>query len=141
MKIVEFDENGEEITDERKAGQILRENWHSLIPLGVLILIVLFRTINVEGLKFDLVPELLGKIQVLKIGEESISLYSWLSQVTILKGLSNGIVLSLIFVTIVSFFFKKGTYCTLKFSPYKCNNKQYHYNRYNDHAIILQRLW
>ena len=78
MKIVEFDENGEEITDERKAGQILRENWHSLIPLGVLILIVLFRTINVEGLKFDLVPELLGKIQVLKIGEESISLYSWL---------------------------------------------------------------
>ena len=107
MKIVEFDENGEEITDDRKAGQILKENWHSLIPLGVLILIVLFRTINVEGLKFDLVPELLGKIQVLKIGDESLSLYSWLSQVTILKGLSNGIVLSLIFVTIVSFFFKK----------------------------------
>ena len=38
MKIVEFDENGEEITDDRKAGQILKENWHSLIPLGVLIL-------------------------------------------------------------------------------------------------------
>ncbi len=107
MKIVEYDDNGEEITEEKKAGQILKENWKSLIPLFVLILIVVFRTINVPGLKFDLVPELLGKINFLTVGEESISLYAWMSQVTILKGLSNGIVLSLVFVTVISFFFAK----------------------------------
>ena len=105
MKIVEYDANGNEIQETKKAGQIIRENWTSLVPLMILILIVVFRTINVPALKFDLVPELLGKITVLTLAGESVSLYSWISNVTILKGMSNGIVLSLVFVTIVSFFF------------------------------------
>ena len=107
MKIVEYDANGNEIQETRKAGQIIRENWTSLIPLLVLILIVIFRTVNVPGIKFDLVPELLNKITFLTVGEEKITLYQWLSQVTILKGLSNGIVLSLIFVMLVSFCFPR----------------------------------
>jgi Na+/H+ antiporter NhaC len=107
MKIVEYDESGNEITDNKKASQILRENWRSLIPLFILILIVVFRTINIDAIKFDLGPELLGKINFLTINEEtSIDLYTWLSQVTILKGLSNGIVLSLVIVTLISFCFK-----------------------------------
>ena len=106
MKIVEYDENGQEIAESKKASQILKENWKSLIPLFILILIVIFRTVNVEAVKFDLGPELLGKINFITLNEDtSIDLYTWLSQVTILKGLSNGIVLSLVIVTLISFCF------------------------------------
>ena len=108
MKIVDYDEHGNEITSGQTAGQILRANWKSLIPLFILVLIVIFRTINVESVKFDLGPSLLSKINFITLNDEvSIDFYTWLSQVTILKGMANGIVLSLIIVTLISFCFGK----------------------------------
>ena len=69
----------------KKASQILRENWTSLVPLAVLIIVVFFRTVTIEGIQFDLVPELLSQIQVLQVGETALTLYEWMGQVTILK--------------------------------------------------------
>lgn len=86
-----------------KPFDIVKENWTSLIPLILLIMIVIFRTTTIGGVHFDLVPELLGKIMI----SENLDLYTALSQISILKGVSNGIVLSIIFVTIVSFMFPK----------------------------------
>lgn len=88
---------------EDKPFNIIKENWTSLIPLMLLILIVIFRTVNIGGIHFDLVPDVLGKIMI----SENLDLYTVLSQITILKGLSNGIVLSIIFVTVVSCMFSK----------------------------------
>ena len=93
--------------DERSAGRILRDNWKSLIPLGVLILIVVFRTINVPAVKFDLGPALLGNLTYTNADGVTTSVYAWLAGTTILKGLSNGIVLSLILVTLLTFCFKE----------------------------------
>lgn len=101
-RIVEYDKNGNEIEIREKASHILSSNWMSLVPLFVLILIVFFRTINNPALKFDLVPETLNHIM---LGETP--LVEFISSITILKGLSNGIVLSIIFVTALSFCFPK----------------------------------
>jgi TRAP-type C4-dicarboxylate transport system permease large subunit len=106
--IREYDEDGNEIQSTETAGQILRKNWTSLIPLAILIVVVIFRTISNEMLHFDLMPDILSQIKFITVDENtSISLYEWLSNVSVLKGVSNGIVLSIIFVTIVSFGFKR----------------------------------
>lgn len=86
-----------------KPFEIIKQNWTSLIPLILLIIIVVFRTTTIGGVHFDLVPEILSKIKI----SENLDLYTALSQVSILKGTSNGIVLSIIFVTLVSFLFPK----------------------------------
>ena len=85
------------------ASQILRKNWTTLIPLFVLIVIIFFRTVSVPGIQFDFVPEVLGYIMV----GENTSLVDALGQITILNGLTNGIVLSLLFVAVLAFFFPK----------------------------------
>ena len=54
--IREYDENGNEITSREAAMQILKKNWKSLIPLGILVVVILFRTITNEKIHFDLVP-------------------------------------------------------------------------------------
>ena len=86
-----------------KPFEIIKENWSSLIPLILLIVIVVFRTTTIGGVHFDLVPEVLGKVMI----SENLDLYTALSQISILKGVSNGIVLSIIFVTIISCLFPK----------------------------------
>lgn len=92
----------EEVMGQVKAGRILADNWTTLIPLVLLVLIVFFRTVSNPSIHFDLVPDALNHI---RIGEQG--LVEFLSGTTILKGLSNGIVLSIIFVTIVTFLFPK----------------------------------
>lgn len=86
-----------------KPFEIIKENWSSLIPLILLIVIVVFRTTTIGGVHFDLVPEVLGKVMI----SENLDLYTALSQISILRGVSNGIVLSIIFVTIISCLFPK----------------------------------
>ncbi len=81
-----------------KPFNIIKENWTSLIPLILLILVVIFRTTTIAGIHFDLVPETLGRVMI----SENLDLYTALSQISILRGVSNGIVLSIIFVTIGS---------------------------------------
>lgn len=106
--IKEYDEDGNEIMITETAGQILKKNWTSLIPLCILVLIVILRTVTNEKLHFDLMPDLLSQIKFITLDENtSISFYEWLSNVSILKGISNGIVLSIIFVTLISFCFPK----------------------------------
>ena len=107
MKIIDKDDKGNEILPTEKASSILKNNFKSLVPLLCLLVIVVFRTINNEAIKFDLGPEILKAINFINIGEDSINLYDWLSNVTILKGITNGIVLSLIIVTAISFCFKE----------------------------------
>ena len=68
---------------------------------------ILFRTITNEKIHFDLVPDLLSQINFITIDDTSISFYEWLNNLTVFKGLANGIVLSIILVTVISFCFKK----------------------------------
>lgn len=88
------------------AGQILRSNAKALLPLCALLVIVLLRTVKIGGSTFDLGPTLLKNI-VFGTGDDAVSLYAWLSTATIFKGLTNGIVLSLLVVTVLACCFKK----------------------------------
>jgi len=90
-----------EVNDDRKASQIIAQNWKTLIPLCGLIVVVFFRTVNTSW-KFDLMPWLLGLIPV---GEGTF--YTLLQGIPVIKGLSNGIVLCIIFAIILCFFFPK----------------------------------
>lgn len=95
--------DGTVTSGEKHSGfRILMSNWKSLIPLMLLIVIVVFRTIGNESVQFDLVPEILKNITHTSADGTVSDLYTWMSQVTIIKGLANGIVLSLIFVTLVT---------------------------------------
>ena len=92
---------------DKTAKQILKENWKSLIPVCFLIIIVLLRTVNIPGLSVDLGPTILKNIKFLTVGEEVITLYDWLSGISILSGLTNGIVLSIFCAIAITFFFKE----------------------------------
>lgn len=95
-----------EIPTEKKASQILRENWTTLIPLFALILMVFFRTIN-GPLKFDLMVELLKSIPGPGDAGGEGGFYGLLTTIPILKGIANGIVLCIIFAILVCFLFPK----------------------------------
>lgn len=84
----------------KKAGEIMKDNWKSLIPMGALIIIILCRTLSFIG--FDLGPSILKAISF-KVGEQSTTLYDFLASITIVKGLTNGIVLSIICALVVAF--------------------------------------
>lgn len=91
---------------DQTAGRILHENWKSLIPLAFLIVVVLLRTVELPYISVDLGPAILENINFLTFGEGgSMSLYDWLSGVSILNGLTNGIVLSIICAIGVAFLF------------------------------------
>ncbi len=91
---------------DKRAGEILRENWKSLIPLIFLIVIVLLRTVKIPYISVDLGPTILKNINILTMPDGSIlNLYDWLSNVSILNGLSNGIVLSILCAIAVAFLF------------------------------------
>ncbi|MBO4288712.1 MAG: TRAP transporter large permease subunit [Lachnospiraceae bacterium] len=98
--------SGADRYDGMKAGQILKSNWKALIPLIVLIIIVLLRTVKIGGSTFDLGPTILKNIKF-GSGEDAPTLYSWLASTTILTGLTNGIVLSLLIVTVLACCFKR----------------------------------
>ncbi len=92
------------------AGEILKENWKSLIPLFFLILVIFLRTVNIPVVSVDLGPAILKSISFTPSGaEEPIgTLYDALSGTTILKGMTNGIVLSITLAIAFAFlFFKK----------------------------------
>jgi len=89
------------VETDKTASEILRANLHTLIPFFVLVIIVLLRTINWEY-KFDLMPWLISQIPA---GEKN--LYQVMQQTIIVKGLTNGIVLCLVFALGVCFLFPK----------------------------------
>ncbi len=90
----------------QKAGDILKENWKSLIPMMALIVIVLLRTIDIPYISVDLGPAILDSIVVSKPETgDPLTLYGWMSGVTVLNGLTNGIVLSIICAIGIAFFF------------------------------------
>ncbi len=100
-KLVEIKHSG------KKAGQILRENWKSLIPMTFLIVIVLLRTIDIPYVSVDLGPAILDSINVHTFESgETLSLLGWMKNTSILSGFTNGIVLSIICAIAISFFFK-----------------------------------
>lgn len=84
------------------AREILRKGWKSLLPVGFLIIVVLMRTI--PAINFDLGPTILKSFSI-TVGEETSDLYSVLSSITVLGGLTNGIVMSIILAIAVSFGF------------------------------------
>ena len=79
----------EDLIPKETAGQILKKNWSVLVPLMILVAIILLRLV----FKIDLVTILFGFI------------LTPLSQVKILKGLTNLIVFTMIIVTIISCFY------------------------------------
>jgi len=84
----------------KTAGQIMKENWRSLMPMSFLIVVILLRTL--PFIKFDLGPTVLKAISF-KVGESSTTLYDFIASTTILKGFSNGIVLSITCALIFAF--------------------------------------
>ncbi len=90
----------------KTAREILKKNWKSLIPLFVLIIIVLLRTLDIPYVSVDLGPAILDSITVFKYQDETtLSLLNWLKSVTILNGITNGVVLSMLCAIAVSFLF------------------------------------
>ena len=80
----------EHLIPSKTAGQIMHGNWHLMLPLAVLLLLVILQT----AAGINLVQMATGPLM------------GWLSNITILKGLSNNIVTFLITATLVSLFFK-----------------------------------
>ena len=80
----------EHLIPSKTAGQIMHGNWHLMLPLAVLILLVILQT----AAGINLVQMATGPLM------------GWLSNITILKGLSNNIVTFLITASLVSLFFK-----------------------------------
>lgn len=91
----------ESLIPKESAGQILLSNWQNLIPLCVLIFLVLLASLPNE-LKVTVIPNLLNLIKV-----NGQPLMSWLSGVFLLKGLTNNVVIILLFVTIFACFFPR----------------------------------
>lgn len=79
----------EDLLPKETVGQILKKNWTVLVPLGVLLFIILLRLVA----KIDLITMCFGPV------------LTFLSDIPILKGLTNLIVASIIVVTIISFFY------------------------------------
>src|SRR5699024_5136680 len=102
-KDVKLSEDSISANQGQTASQILRKNWITLVPLFILIVVIFFRTISIPGVQFDFVPEVLGYIKL----SEDLSLIDAIGNITILNGLTNGIVLSLLFVAVVTFFLPK----------------------------------
>ena len=90
--------------DSDSASDILKRNWKSLIPLCFLIVVIFLRTLKIV----DVGPVILQNINFLKISEEqTVNMYQLLSGISIVSGLTNGIVLSIICAIAFSFLFKK----------------------------------
>ena len=86
------------------AGDIIRRNWKSLIPLCFLIVIIFFRTLSI----IDVGPTILKNIKFLKLADDNVmSLYDFMAGVSILGGFTNGIVLSIFCAIAFSFIFPK----------------------------------
>lgn len=88
---IKIDALPEDLIPKEKPMQILASHWTTLVPLIILIVLIVLRT----GFKIDLLTMTMGP------------LLAWLSGITIVKGISNLIVMSLILVTIISFLFPK----------------------------------
>ena len=79
----------EDLIPKEKASQILAKNWHTMVPLAVLLVLVVLRT----GLKIDIATMIFGPF------------LSWLGGITIAKGIANLIVFNIIMATVVAFCF------------------------------------
>lgn len=90
-----------EFESDKTSLQILRENWFTMIPLFALIIVVFFRTIQ-GPLRFDLMTTVLASIPI-----GGSSLLDMLKQIPVIKGITNGIVLCIIFALMVSFLFPR----------------------------------
>ncbi len=89
---------------DRSAGEILRENWKTLLPVAFLILVVICRSFSFIGI--DLGPLILSNI-CFSVGGESTNLYDLFASTTILTGITNGVVMSILCAIIFSLVFKK----------------------------------
>lgn len=97
--------------DGKTAMQILRGNWKSLVPVGFLILVIVCRSFSF--INIDLGPLVLKHINLPIVtgfdadgNAVTATLYSFLSGTTILKGLTNGVVISIVCAIIFSLLFK-----------------------------------
>lgn len=79
----------EDLIPKESGWQIIKKHWSTLVPLMLLVTLIVLRT----GFKIDLLTMTMGPF------------LKWLSTITIAKGMSNLIVMSIILVTIVSFFY------------------------------------
>ncbi|MDR3766606.1 MAG: TRAP transporter large permease subunit [Butyricicoccus sp.] len=110
---------------DQTASSILRANWKSLIPLLFLIVVVLLRTVEIPYLSVDLGPTILQSIRFLTFEDGIVvSLYDFLAGMSIINGVTNGIVLSILCAIAVSFFFpvinkNAGDICKEGFSKVK----------------------
>lgn len=89
---------------DKTAGQILKDNWESLVPVGFLIVVIVLRTVKFP-LSVDLGPAILQQFTFLNLEGQKISVYEWLNNFTILNGLTNGVVISIICAFIFSYIF------------------------------------
>ena len=93
---------------DKSAGEILRKNWKSLLPMFFLILVIVLRTIPVPAISIDLGPAVLSQFQFISLSSgETQTLYEWLSNMTIINGITNGVVISILCALLFSFIFPK----------------------------------
>lgn len=81
----------EDLIPKDTAWQIIKKNGSTLIPLMVLVILIVLRT----GFKIDLLTMSIGPF------------LKWLSTITIIKGFSNLITVSIIIAMIISFFYPR----------------------------------
>ncbi len=96
-KDLKFDES---LIPKETAWEILSKNWVTLVPLTILTVLIIFRSLPIAALQFDLVPSMLNTITV--AGKPFLT---WLGGILILKGFTNGIVLTMLFVSLLTLFF------------------------------------
>ena len=93
---------------EQSAGEIMRKNWKSLLPMVFLIVIIVLRSIPVPAIAFDLGPVILSQFNFLSLPTgEAVSFYDWINGLTIVRGVTNGVVISIICALVASFIFPK----------------------------------
>ncbi len=94
----------------QSAGDILKANWVSLVPLIALFVIILLRTVPFDAIGLnigvDIGPAILKEINFITLPDGTVlSLFDWLSKVTILSGLTTSVVPTMICAICVAMLF------------------------------------
>ena len=76
-------------------GEIIRRGWHGLLPLFLIVALIILNSL----FGINLIAIVLGPV------------YDLLSQIPVIKGLTNSIVMILIFASLITFFFKDVRKC------------------------------
>ena len=80
----------------------------AVVSIYVATFLIVLRTIPVPAISIDLGPAVLSQFQFISLSSgETQTLYEWLSNMTIINGITNGVVISILCALLFSFIFPK----------------------------------